>query len=375
MDALVGFRVSEVTEGRVHRESTVGLLIETVISASSWPILPSSKLKLVSADSWRLITRAINAVDLDSHAYRAFTDIPDSEMEITAMQMVTTMKLITFAWNVEDGRSSPTTLDPALLATRLTPDRVPSLLAFLGYVLFFPSLVGPASDYASYEALIDGSIFVFPPGTNEASRRAVKDNQKSLDGTSNGSPSAVPGEEDEDVQAVVSATKTASSRVRIPKRRKTVAYRKLVTGLVMLGLYSTFGSVWGYGRIIEEGAWWSGKSVFGKWIYVMRAGFTARTKYYALWSISEVSVVLGPGLIPSYPDSRLSSSYSRARAFLLGSVSMGTPPRLRLPNCGTESKTLTFGTLRRLRVSKSCSIAGTAGLMWVLRENGGLPSG
>jgi hypothetical protein len=65
----------------------------------------------------------------------------------------------------------------------------------------------------------------------------------------------------------------------------------------MLGLYSTFGSAWGYGRIIEEGAWWSGKSVFGKWIYVMRAGFTARTKYYALWSISEVSVPLGSDLI------------------------------------------------------------------------------
>jgi len=206
------------------------------------------------------------------------------------MQMVTTMKLITFAWNVEDGRSSPDTLDPALLATRLPAERVPSLLAFLGYVLFFPSLVGPASDYASYEALIDGSIFVFPPGTNEASRKAVRDNQKSLDGTANGSPSVIPGEEDEDVQAVVSATKTPSSRVRIPKRRKTVAYRKLITGLAMLGLYSTFGSAWGYARIIEEGAWWSGKSVFGKWIYVMRAGFTARTKYYALWSISEVSI-------------------------------------------------------------------------------------
>ena len=38
MDALVGFRVSEVTEGRFHRESTVGLLIKTVILASSWPI-------------------------------------------------------------------------------------------------------------------------------------------------------------------------------------------------------------------------------------------------------------------------------------------------------------------------------------------------
>ncbi|KAH8088169.1 MBOAT, membrane-bound O-acyltransferase family-domain-containing protein, partial [Filobasidium floriforme] len=214
-----------------------------------------------------------------NHAYRAFTNIPDSVMEITAMQMVTTMKLITFAWNVEDGRnyvepgsnedksgSAPATMsqvDPALAATRLPPSRIPTLLPFLGYVLFFPSLIGPASDYASYEALIDGSIFTSPPGTNEASRKA---------------------------------SSPRSARPLIPKGRKSSAYRKLVTGLIMLGIYAVFGGQWSYGRIIDpelaKVGWWASKGILRKWMYVMIAGFIARTKYYALWSISEGACIL-----------------------------------------------------------------------------------
>jgi hypothetical protein len=237
-------------------------------------------------------------------------------MEITAMQMVTTMKLITFAWNVEDGRnyvepgsnedksgSAPATMsqvDPALAATRLPPSRIPTLLPFLGYVLFFPSLIGPASDYASYEALIDGSIFTSPPGTNEASRKASSVNAQrekvgKVDIPQPKSRGSDDQDQDPEIETLVQTLQPRSARPLIPKGRKSSAYRKLVTGLIMLGIYAVFGGQWSYGRIIDpelaKVGWWASKGIFGKWMYVMIAGFIARTKYYALWSISEV----GPG--------------------------------------------------------------------------------
>ena len=50
-----------------------------------------------------LARRAQRAL-LFSHAYRAFYEIPFETFEITGPQMVLTMKLTTFAWNVWDGR-------------------------------------------------------------------------------------------------------------------------------------------------------------------------------------------------------------------------------------------------------------------------------
>jgi hypothetical protein len=55
-----------------------------------------------------------------SHIYRAFYEISGSTFEITGPQMVLTMKLTTFAWNVHDGRQPlevrlPLYLIPALI--------------------------------------------------------------------------------------------------------------------------------------------------------------------------------------------------------------------------------------------------------------------
>lgn len=234
------------------------------------------------------------------------------------MQMVTTMKLITFAWNVEDGRnyvepvdedakanSSVAQMDPALAATRLPPSRIPGLLPFLGYVLFFPSLIGPASDYASYEALVDGSLFTAPPGTNEGSRKAGKVNAgREKVGVVDVSQPTMKSkdeaeEQDVELETLVRSLRPGSPRSLIPRGRKSTAYTKLATGLIMLGIYSVVGSKWGYARIIDPRetavGWWASKGWWGRWMYVLRAGFVARTKYYALWSISEVSRDGSPG--------------------------------------------------------------------------------
>jgi lysophospholipid acyltransferase len=160
----------------------------------------------------------------------------------------------------------------------------------MGYCFFFPGiLVGPASDYASYHSLIEGTLFVKPVGTNEASRFALKENEGRL---SSKSSEGVKGEErkDRDLEPLVeSSLPQPHARLLIPRGRKTIAYLKLVVGLGMLGFYSVFGGKMAYERIVGEEAWWSAKGWFARWVYVMIAGFTARTKYYAIWSISEVS--------------------------------------------------------------------------------------
>jgi lysophospholipid acyltransferase len=94
--------------------------------------------------------------------------------------MVLVMKLTTFAWNVYDGRRPIDDLDKWQKTKRVV--RYPTVFEFLGYAyviglctrcraagsnldvlsrrLYFPGiLIGPYLDYASYMALIDGSLF------------------------------------------------------------------------------------------------------------------------------------------------------------------------------------------------------------------------
>ena len=99
-------------------------------------------------------------------------------------------------------------LDKWQLERRVTEPKFPSLLAFLGYSLYFPGfLVGPFLEYAEYDALVTEKLFksATPP-------RHLHD------------PSFVP-------------------KRLLPSGRKRVGYFKLVTGLVYLGLFVTL-----YGR-------------------------------------------------------------------------------------------------------------------------------
>ncbi|KAF8556286.1 hypothetical protein OG21DRAFT_675931 [Imleria badia] len=107
--------------------------------------------------------------------------------------MVLTMKLTTFAWNVYDGTRPKEDLDKWQLQKRVT--KYPTLLEFLGFSFYFPGvLVGPYLDYASYTSLVDGSLF------------------KSVECTK-------------------------PMRRAIPDGRKRAAYRKMLKGLVFLGLF------------------------------------------------------------------------------------------------------------------------------------------
>lgn len=70
-----------------------------------------------------------------SHIIRAVRDTSYDTMDVTGPQMVLTMKLTTFAWNVWDGRRPASDLDKWQSTKRVA--QFPTLLEFLGYSSVF----------------------------------------------------------------------------------------------------------------------------------------------------------------------------------------------------------------------------------------------
>ncbi|XAO23955.1 hypothetical protein I312_102744 [Cryptococcus bacillisporus CA1280] len=129
-----------------------------------------------------------------------------------------------------------------------------NLVAFLGYCFFFPSvLVGPSFDYATYDALIHKRLYSSPP----------------------------PGSSPEQAKA---------TKRRIPYGRKRVAYLHLVIGLFFLGVYALYGDKYSYENVLNP--IWTGWGWTRKLGFVQLAGLLARTKYYAVWSLSEGACIL-----------------------------------------------------------------------------------
>ncbi|KAI5124885.1 hypothetical protein M0805_007315 [Coniferiporia weirii] len=189
-----------------------------------------------------------------NHVIRAMFDLSYETMEVTGPQMVLTMKLTTFAWNVYDGRRPVEDLDKWQLEKRVV--EYPSLLAFLGYSFYFPGfLVGPYLDFTSYASLIDESLF---------------------------STKKVNGKE------------VANGGRRVPKGRKRVAYRKLVLGLAFLGMYVTQSGKFSYAVALQ--GWFLQKGLLYRIAYIQISGFFERTKYYAIWTLTEgASILTGLG--------------------------------------------------------------------------------
>lgn len=126
-----------------------------------------------------------------------------------------------------------------------------SVPVFTNNSFFFPCvLAGPSFDYATYDSLVKHTIYdISPPGTSDAQAKAAGR--------------------------------------RIPHGRKRVAYLHLTLGLAFLGIYSVFGGRGSYERILTPE--WYTWSLVTRFAFVQIAGFIARTKYYAVWSLAEVS--------------------------------------------------------------------------------------
>ncbi|RYP46009.1 hypothetical protein DL768_007725 [Monosporascus sp. mg162] len=186
-----------------------------------------------------------------SQLSRQFANNP-SAVDITGAQMVLVMKLSAFAWNVADGTLPQDQLSDFQKDRRIL--QLPSLLDYAAYVLFFPSLmVGPAFDYNEYRGWIDTTMF--------------------------------------DVPASVDPTKKPPTRKKrkIP-RSATPAMWKMVSGLVYIGLFLKL-SPW-YGPEVFFSDRYLRYGFLRRVFTLHMVGFTARFKYYGVWSLSEGSCIL-----------------------------------------------------------------------------------
>jgi lysophospholipid acyltransferase len=187
-----------------------------------------------------------------NHIIRTIYGLSYETIEITGPQMVLTMKLTTFAWNVYDGRRPAEDLDKWQLQKRVTT--YPTLLEFLGFSFYFPGiLVGPYVDYASYTSLVNESLFKSAQGKSSKPMRRV-----------------------------------------VPDGRKRVAYRKMLTGLVFLGLFIVLNPSFYYGIALTP--WFLEQSLVYRIAIYQLCGFIERSKYYAVWTLTEgASILTGLG--------------------------------------------------------------------------------
>lgn len=186
-----------------------------------------------------------------SHIARQAANAPQS-VDVTGAQMVLVMKLSAFAWNVADGTLPEEVLSDLQKDRRLT--QLPGLLEFAGYVFFFPSLlVGPAFDFAEYRRWLDCTMF--------------------------------------DVPATIDpAKKPPTRRKRKIPRSGTPAMLKLAAGLIWIVLFLKLSALY-YPEVLLEDDYPSHGFLHRLWILHM-VGFTARAKYYGVWTMTEGSCIL-----------------------------------------------------------------------------------
>ncbi|KAF2157939.1 putative membrane protein [Myriangium duriaei CBS 260.36] len=186
-----------------------------------------------------------------SHIYRQIVSDPGL-VDITGAQMVLVMKLTAFGWNVFDGTQKVEYLDDYQKVRALKS--LPSILDYLGYVFFFPSLMaGPAFDFADYRSWIETSMFDLPPGTD---------------------PSKAPA--------------TRKKR-RIP-RSGTPAAINAAIGLAWILAFLQFSKLYSSSVVLDES--YKGYSFVRRVWLLHMLGMTTRMKYYGVWALTEGSCIL-----------------------------------------------------------------------------------
>lgn len=182
---------------------------------------------------------------------RQFANNP-AAFDITSAQMVLVMKLSAFAWNVFDGTLPEDQLSDHQKDRRIL--KLPALLDYAGYVLFFPSLfVGPAFDYNEYRGWIDCSMFDVPVSVDPAKKPPTRKKRK------------------------------------IP-RSGTPATWKMISGLLWIIAFLNLGK-WYSPDVLFSDRFMT-YSLVRRVIVLHLVGFTARTKYYGVWFLAEGSCIL-----------------------------------------------------------------------------------
>jgi lysophospholipid acyltransferase len=186
-----------------------------------------------------------------NHIVRQVAD-DGASVDITGAQMVMVMKLTSFCWNVHDGRLAQDQLSDSQKYSAIT--KFPAIVDYLGYVMFFPSLfAGPSFEFVDYRRWIDTTLFDVPPGTD---------------------PSKVP---------------PTRKKRKIP-RSGTPAAKKAAEGLIWILAFIQLGSYFSTDFLLSD--------AFLQYPFLRRVftvhmvGFTARTKYYGVWALTEGACIL-----------------------------------------------------------------------------------
>ncbi|BGP37287.1 Lysophospholipid acyltransferase [Rhodotorula kratochvilovae] len=203
-----------------------------------------------TAMPWTVFTIVMGHLAVN-HIKNHLSHTSAAAIEISTLQMVLVMKLISFAWSVHDGTRPLEELDPTQKSSRI--EGVPGLLPFLGYALFFPSIIaGPSVPFRSYEAFTSHRLFAKEqPGV---------------------------------VSKVVDPTV-------IPPGRRRKAAKRFATAIFFLAIYSLYGGPLGMANFLDP-KFTAGKSWFELFRFMNVAGFMARTKYYAVWCLTETAFII-----------------------------------------------------------------------------------
>jgi len=186
---------------------------------------------------------------LYSHLYRELYSIPGI-VDVTGAQMVLVMKLTAFCWSVHDGRLQVDELSEFQKDRRIP--KMPNLLDYTAYVMFFPSLfAGPAFDFREYQRWLDCSMFdiVIPDTKRGGTKR----------------------------------------RRKIPKSHVPATWKAL-TGLGWIFAFTKMSSI--YTPEFVLGDEFTNYSLLGRVWSIYLFSFTARLKYYGVWSLTEGACIL-----------------------------------------------------------------------------------
>ncbi|KAK4044054.1 MBOAT, membrane-bound O-acyltransferase family-domain-containing protein [Parachaetomium inaequale] len=186
-----------------------------------------------------------------NHIARQAANSPRS-VDITGAQMVLVMKLSAFCWNVADGLLPEDELSDFQKDRRLT--ELPDLLDYAGFVFFFPSLLtGPAFDFAEYRRWLDTTMFEVPAHVDPAKKPPTRRKRK------------------------------------IP-RSGTPAMVKLVTSLLWIFAFLKLSAYFDHTVLLQDSYM---EYSFSYRLFVLHmVGFTARTKYYGVWTLAEGACIL-----------------------------------------------------------------------------------
>jgi len=173
-------------------------------------------------------------------------------VDITGAQMILTIKLTSFCWNVADGRLPDSELSDFQKERAIR--KLPSLLDYAGYVLFFPCLfAGPAFDYVDYQRWIETTMFEVPAGMDPSKKAPTRKKRK------------------------------------IP-RSGTPAAWKAATGIFWIVLFLQL-SGWYYPELLTGDKYMTYGFAKRVWILYM-LGVTTRLKYYGVWTLTEGACIL-----------------------------------------------------------------------------------